>query len=194
MVQAHNTLPGGVQIKGSAVSDMIRAVKAREGEEGFRTLVALVDEPFRAMFLGGIFDAGWYSLDAYLAFLAASLKYTGDDEKVLIGRTEAVIEKQLRGIYRVFVKRGSPESIIKRIVTIHRTYFNGASVDFDLPTPASAIVKYGGFEKHHRLLEYVIIGFYNKALELCGAKSVQVVVTVPIARGTGFYELTITWR
>jgi hypothetical protein len=194
MVQALDTLAAGVQIKGSAVFDMIRSVKTREGEEGFRALVSFVDEPFRAMFLGGIFDAAWYPLDAYVAFLAATLKYSGDDEKVLIGRTEAVIEKQLQGIYRVFVRLRSPESIIKRIVTIHRTYFTGASVGFDLPAPGHAIVKYGGFEKHHRLLEYVIIGFYNKALELCGAKQVQVMVTVPMAKGAGLCELTMTWR
>jgi hypothetical protein len=194
MVQARDTLAGGVQIKGSAVVDMIRSVKTRVGEEGFRVLVALVDDPFRALFLGGIFDAAWYPLDAYVAFLAASLKYSGDDEKVLIDRTEAVIEGQLQGIYRVFVRGRSPESIIKRIVTIHRTYFNGASVVFELPTPGSAIVKYGNFEKRHRLLEYVIIGFYNKALKLCGAKSVEVLVTVPIARGGGFCELTVSWR
>ena len=113
---------------------------------------------------------------------------------MLIGRTEAVIERQLHGIYRVFVRLRSPESIIKRIVIIHRTYFTGASVGFDLPRPGRAIVKYGGFEKHHRLLEYVIIGFYRKALELCGAKRVQVMVTVPIVQGGGSCELTITWR
>jgi hypothetical protein len=55
-------------------------------------------------------------------------------------------------------------------------------------------VKYEGFEKHHRLLEYVLIGFYRKALELCGAKQVQVMVTVPIANGGRFCELTKTWR
>jgi hypothetical protein len=82
----------------------------------------------------------------------------------------------------------------KRIVTIHRTYFTGASVDFELPTRGRAIVKYSGFEKHHRLLEYVIIGFYRKALELCGAKRVDVIVTVPIAQGGGPCELTLTWR
>jgi hypothetical protein len=194
MVQALDTPAGELQIKGSAVADMIRSVKTREGEQGFRALVALVDDPFRALFLGGIFDAAWYPLDAYVAFLAASLKYSGDDERVLIGRTEAVVEKQLQGLYRVFVRRRAPESIITRIVTIHRTYFNGVSVDFDLPTPGSAIVKYGGFEKHHRLLEYVLTGFYNKALELCGAKNVEVMVTVPIARGVRSCELSMTWR
>ena len=193
MDQTQDTPASAVRIKGTAVVDAIRAVRTREGERRFRDLVALVDEPFRAMFLGEIFDAAWYPLDAYVAFLAATLKYSGEDEKVLTARSEAVIERQLHGIYRVFVRLKSPESIIKRIVTIHSTYFTGASVGFDLPTPGRAIVKYGGFEKHHRLLEYVIIGFYRKALELCGAKRVQVMVTVPIAQGGGSCELTITW-
>jgi hypothetical protein len=188
-----DTSARGVQIKGSAVLDAVRSVRTREGEQRFRALVALVDEPFRTIFLGEIFDIAWYPLDAFVAFLAASLKYSGDDEKVLTARSEAVIERQLRGIYRVFVRLRSPESIVKRIVTIHRTYFTGASVDFDLPAPGRAIVKYRGFEKQHRLLEYVIIGFYRKALELCGAKCVQVMVTVPIAQGCGSCELTMTW-
>jgi hypothetical protein len=40
---------------------------------------------------------------------------------VLIGRSEKVIEGQLHGIYRVFVKLGSPEFVIKRISAVHST-------------------------------------------------------------------------
>ena len=74
MDQTQDTPAGGVRIKGSAVADTIRSVKTREGEQGFRAVVALVDEPFRAMFLGDVFDTAWYPLDAYVAFLASKPK------------------------------------------------------------------------------------------------------------------------
>jgi hypothetical protein len=183
-----------IRIKGTAVLDAVRSVKQREGEPRFQEIVALLEPAHRPIFLGNVQETAWYSLDAFVEFLAASLRYSGDDEKILISRSEAVIERQLRGIYQVFVRLQSPESVIKRIVTIHRTYFDGSTITFETPERHRAVIRYMGFRKQHRLLEYVIIGFYKKVLEMAGAKHVNAQMTVPFAQGGPFGELTLTWR
>jgi hypothetical protein len=183
-----------VKIKGSALLDTIRTVKGREGEHRYEAIVALLDDETKTIFQGAIFDASWYPLNGFVAFLAAGLRLSGDDERVLIRRSEAVVERQLRGIYRVFVRLRSPESVIKRIGTIHQTYFTGVDIRFELPEPGRAKIQFSGFEAQHRLLEYVLIGFYRKALELCGAKFVVAEFTVPMAGSGRVCELSVTWR
>ena len=93
----------------------------------------------------------------------------------------------------MFVRLGSPEFVIKRIAAVHATYFTGASVEVHMPDSRRAMIKYGGFEKQHRIMEYVIIGFFRKALEISGAENVETYFATPIEEGKGYAELAITW-
>ncbi len=62
-----------------------------------------------------------------------------------------------------------------------------------LPAHGKAIVKYKGFEKHHRILGFAIIGFFKKALEISGAKDVAIHFSIPIDERKPCSELSIAW-
>ena len=109
-----------------------------------------------------------------------------------LAREQAV--KQLRGVYKIFVKMGSPEFLMKRIAAVHATYFNGVSIDFKLIAPGNAVIRYTGFEPQHRLIGFTLIGFFRKALELSGATDRNVRFITPIEAGKGFAELSVSWR
>ncbi len=182
------------QIKGTAVLDTVQQVQKRAGDPAYQKVVGLLDDETRKIFQNQISPSSWYSLDSFTHFLEVEIKeLAGGDEEVLLRGTEKVVEHQLRGIYKVFVKLGSPEFVLKRLAAVHATYFLGVRIDVEMRGPASAIVRYRGFEKQHRILSNVIIGFFRKALEISGAKNVQADFTTPIAAGREFAELAITW-
>jgi len=184
----------GVSIKGSVVLETVQAIKARAGAEGFEAIVGTLDDDARAMLRGVIFPTAWYPLDPFARFLQADLRVSaGGNERALIKRSEAIIDGQLRGIYRLFVRFGSPEFVLKRISVIHMTYYNGVNVETKSLTPGRAVIRYTGFEPQHNLMGYTIIGFFKKALEISGAKDVQVSFTIPISEGKEYSELTATW-
>jgi hypothetical protein len=108
--------------------------------------------------------------------------------------SEAVIERQLRGIYKAFVKLGSLEFVVKRIAGVHATYFQGVPIDVQLQENNHALVKYTGFERQHRIMGSGIVGFFKKALEISGAKDVVIYFFTPIEEGKGYSELSIAWR
>ena len=182
-----------IRIKGTTILDAIEAARKREGEQRLAQIVASLSPPFRQVFENGMVPTGYYSLDAFVAFLEAGFRLGGDDERILIKRTEAVAERQLRGLYRVFIKLGSPEFVVRRIITIHQTYFTGIGINFDLQ-PGDARVRYTGFLKRHHLMQYVMIGFYQKALQICGARDVRAEMSVPMADDAEFCELHVTWQ
>ena len=183
----------GVSLKGSAVLETVQAIKARSGDEGYEKIVGTLDDDARTMFRRVILPTAWYPLDAFVRFLEADLRESaGGNERVLIERSEIVIDRQLRGIYRLFVKFGSPEFVLKRISIVHMTYFNGVNIEINLK-PGRAVIRYTGFEPQHRLMGYSIIGFYRKALEISGAKGVQVSFATPIGDSKGYAELVATW-
>ena len=182
------------EIKGVTILQSIDSIKARGGENEFANIVAQLDPEARSMFEQPIDPWGWYPLDSFAAFLEADVRITaGGDPQVLVARSEKVIEKQLRGIYRMFIKLGSPAFVIKRIASVHETYFKGIHFIPEFDDSKQAVIKYIGFESRHQIIGYAIIGFYRKALEISGAKQVTVNFTVPISAGGDYAELKITW-
>jgi hypothetical protein len=181
-----------VQIKGATIRGTIDQIKRRAGAQAFQKILGLLDEHTRKIFEGEIFASTWYPLDNYTRFLEVEIRVlaNGREEAVMRG-AEAVNERQLKGIYKGFVKVGSPEYVIERIAAVHMTYFQGVSVDVELPEPRKALIKYTGFEKQHRIMGFAIIGFFNKALELSGASHAVVYFTTPIEEGRGYAELSI---
>ncbi len=183
-----------VQIKGSAIKETIEQIKLRAGEAAFQTILGLLDDETRKICEGDIFSSTWYPLDLFTRFLEIEIKVLADGNEEMVTRgSEAVIERQLRGIYKAFVKFGSPEFVIKRIAAVHATYFQGVPIDVQLQGNSSALVRYTGFEKQHRIMGFAIIGFFKKALEISGAKDVVIRFTLPIEAGKGYSELSIAW-
>ncbi len=181
------------QIKGTVLIDTIAAVKARAGEAEFAKIVEHLSPEGQGIFGATVHPSSWYPLDAFVEFLEVDIRETaGGDREVLAKRAERVIESQLRGIYKVFVKFGSPGFIITRISAVHSTYFQGVHIIPEIE-PHKAVIKYVGFAKHQDIMGYTIVGFFRKALEISGAKGVVVNFTVPISAGGAHCELTIGW-
>lgn len=182
------------QITGISLLDTIKSVKARSGEEGLAKILARVDRETQLMFKGPIDSGKWYSLDAFVDFLETDIRETaGGNREVLIERSKAVIASQLHGINAIFVKMGSPKFVINRISAIHESYFQGIQIIPEIEDGPRATIKYLGFAKHHQIMEYAIIGFYVKALEVCGAKEISTKFTISMAEGAPYSELQITW-
>jgi hypothetical protein len=183
-----------VQIKGSAIQETINQIKNRAGEGAFQEILTLLDEEARNVFKGEIYSSTWYPLDLFARFLELEIRVLADGKEEMVTRgSEAVIERQLRGIYKAFVKLGSPEFVIKRIAAVHETYFQGVPIDVQLAGHGKAVIKYTGFEKQHRIMGFAIIGFFKKALEISGAKDVVLYFVTPIEEGKGYAELSISW-
>lgn len=182
------------QIKGTVLLDTVAAIKARAGESELTKIVQELNAEARTLFEEPIYSSTWYPLDAFVEFLEVDIRETAHgDREILTERSEKVIEKQLSGIYKIFVKVGSPAFVIKRISAVHATYFHGVEIIPEMEEH-EAVIKYVGFQKHHAIMEYAIIGFYRKALELCGAKEVALHFSVPIAKGDAYSELRINWK
>lgn len=183
-----------LHIKGTAVLDTLKAIEARAGKAELDKIISHLDPETGRIFQQPISPSSWYSCDAFSRFLEADIRETaGGNEQELVKRAELVIEKQLSGIYKMFVRLGSPEFVIRRIAAVHSTYFDGVQIIPEMKGPNRATIQYVGFSRTHRIMGFVILGFFRKALEISGAKRVDVHFTVPIEAGQKFCELALTW-
>lgn len=184
----------GVRVKGRALLDTLESMRARRGSAAVGQVVASLDPAAREVLGDDVVVSTWYPLEVMTALLAADVKANdGGNESVIVARTEAVIEKQLRGVYRIFIRFGSPESVVKRIAAIHETYFDGVQIERQFLDDRRAVIRYLGFDRQHAIIQQVIVGFYRKALEVSGAKKVTARFTVPVGAGRAA-ELEIAWE
>lgn len=181
------------QIKGLAVAGTVTRIKEKYGGDTFQRILNEMNEEDQKIMGGNLLPSVWYSLDTFSNFLNAEVKvlYGGDASKLQLGSAE-IVSKQLKGIYKFFVKLGSPEFIIGRISSIHNSYFNGIALEKEI-NDGEFVGRYTGYKSGQAVFEEVIIGFYKKALELSGAKNIEAKFDVPIDSGNDFAQITVSW-
>lgn len=181
-------------IKGRVLLDTLGAVRERAGEQELAKIIKSLSDESRKVFESPILFSEWYPLDAFTEFLEVDVRETADgNREVLAKRSERVVELRLRGVYRIFVRLGSPRFVITRISAVHETYFRGVKIVLEFERH-SATVRYLGFQKGQNIIEHVIIGFFRKALAMSGANRVELKFTVPIALAGPYSELAISWQ
>ena len=182
-----------VQIKGTAVQDTLVSMREAVGDERLASVLATLDPAHRAALQEPILAMRWYPLDAYAALVDTFIaRERAGDPSLFRKRAEEVVESHLRGVYRLFVRVGSPEWLIKKIAVAHQTYFQGTAVEIAAMGPRQVAIRYSGFATRHRVMEHAIVGFYRKALELAGAREIEAGFTAPIADGR-VAEITLRW-
>lgn len=181
-------------VKGRVLIDAVAVARELRGQTAVDALVATLDAEAQEVLRGTLLANDWCPLDVLTSFMAASVRmHNGGDESVIVARSERVVEQQLGGIYRIFIRLGSPEFIVKRLGAIHQTYFEHVRVSPSFAEERRARVRYTGFQPQHRLMEHAIVGFYRKALQLSGAKDVTATIATPLSAGRGILEVEIAW-
>lgn len=186
---------GVKEIKGSAIVGTITQIKKLYGESEYQNLLGLLNENDKKIFNATILASLWYPINSFVNLLEADVSYfhNGNREQLQKG-TEDIVSKQLSGIYKLFVKLGSPEYIVKKIGLINNSYFRGIDLEIVSSDTGNYIGKYYGFDKNHHIFEYIITGFYKRALEISGAKNIKIKFTTPISAGKDFAEIQVNWQ
>jgi hypothetical protein len=182
-------------IKGSVVKEAVESTKSALEESEYHRLTSLLTEAGKDLVSNPISSSGWYLLDAYTNFLDVLVREKlGGNSDLLIEPTERVIEKQLKGVYSVFVKEDSPDFLIKNMSLVNSIYLKGVEIESSRIIEDRLRVKYTGFEKQHAVFEPILIGFYRKAAQIYGSQDITVEFTTRIAEGKGYAELLVTLK
>ena len=184
-----------MEVKGTAVESIPLFVKEKFGERYEEWLNSLPPKS-REIMTKPILAAIWYPLEE--AFIIPTLKicelfYNGD----LRGAWEAgrfSADFALRGIYKVFVKIGSPGFIIDRASAIFSNYYRPSKMEVVERGKNRAVLHITEFGKPHIVVEYRIAGWIERALEISGCKDLKITITKSLTRGDKYTEIVGEWR
>ena len=184
-----------MEIKGTALAAIRDFVKSNHIDRYEEWLDSLPDTAKE--FYSGVIDATkWYPLQeggVIPTMKIGELFFDGDMEKCawVAGRFSA--EKALTGIYKIFVKAASPGYLIERASRIFTTYYQPCEMEVTEKGTGHAYMVIRKMEMSHEVIEYRIAGWVQKALEISGAKDVEVKFPKSKARGDSTTEIDINW-
>jgi hypothetical protein len=183
-----------MEVKGTAVKsipEFVRRNFSSRFDEWFDSLPDASKEIMKAVLVGD-----WYPLrDAIIepTKKVCDLFYDGKEEGAWeAGRFSA--DHALKGVYKVFVKIGSPGFVIDRASRIFSTYFRPSELEVVKKSPKGAVMHVVKFPEPNRLVELRIGGWMERALEINGCKGPEVKITRSLTRGDPVTEFVLKWQ
>jgi hypothetical protein len=120
----------------------------------------------------------------------------GGDESIIVERGKFAAARGLGGIYRIFVKLGTPGFIISRATHLTNRYFTEIQGQVRVIAKNNIIVKYfnlKGLGKGYHLFESTILGYCYTACELSGGKNIQAKMAVSSVINNEYFEIALCW-
>jgi len=182
-------------VKGTAIKSIPQFVKFYHPDK-FANFLDSLSESSKQIMGEVIIINYWYPIyEAYYFPLEAirTLFFEGDTQKCAtnIGRFSA--QTALTGIYKIFLKLGSPNHIIQRATKIFSTYFNPAHLVVVDHSHKNCVFRVTEFGKMQEIAEYNILGWCEMALELSGCKNLKIQILSSISSGDPYTEYRASW-
>ncbi len=184
-----------MDVKGTAIMATREFVKSKFGEPGLAKWIASLSPAAKNLYGGAILTNQWYDLKMMLTepcIQIARVLYNGDKKAYRdVGRHSA--EHGLRGIYKLFVKLGSPQFILGKAGTILPTYYKPSSMKGEEAEKNKFVVYITEFEEYSEVIEHRIAGWMEAALEICGCKKVEIKVAKSLLNRDAHTRYEIEW-
>jgi hypothetical protein len=185
-----------MQVKGTAVETLPIFIKMKFGEQALERWLKALGALAQKEYSGLIMASGWYPLREMFIEPTQALcdvfferKISGAEE---VGRFSA--EHALKGIYKFFIKLGSPESLIERAGMIFPTYYRPSAMNIVDKVKGGATFRITQFEDAHPTVEHRILGWIERALQISGAKSPQVQIVCSMTSGAACTDINCRWE
>ena len=181
-----------MQVKGVALSSIIRFVNKNfciKYDEWFASLEEETQTVFK-----DLKHTQWYDIK-YLkeATKKACDMFYGGDARGAWDMGKESADFSLNGIYRIFVKVGSPNFIISRASRIIKSFYNPSDVEMLENKPYFARFRIKNFEFIDKYIEARICGWVEQALYINGLRNHTVKIEKSMAAGDQYTEFSFSW-
>lgn len=180
-------------IKGSVLTSRLAFVERKLGKAGVSRVLAHLGDEDRAVLEGIILPAGWYPFDVQERLDDAIVFELGGKESVYkeLGANSA--ELNLSASQKVYVRARDPHGLLKSAAAIYRLYYASGERAYEHLGDRRALLRTTGSETFSRHDCLTIVGWHEKAIEMCGGKRARVRETKCKARGDDCCEYLCEW-
>lgn len=183
-----------MEVKGTAVKSIPEYIRAKYPERIMEWLDSLPPAS-RKIMDGVIVTNNWYPLREGLTIPVAQAGklFFGSETKGAwdMGRYSA--DLALTGVYKLYVKFGTPKHIIERANRVFSAYFTPSEISTQASTKNSFTFRITKFDQIDPVVEHNIAGWMERALEISGCSSVNVQIPFSLSQHHKFTEFQLSW-
>jgi hypothetical protein len=180
-------------VKGSIVRSRLDLLR---NKRLFDDVMALLPEADRAVWTGLVLATAWYSFEMSQRLDEATAKVLGrgDARKAYLEMGRASAESNLTGVHKAYVRRGNPHHLLACAPQIYKQYYDKGHRTYDRVSATSGVLKTFDAENVTANDCLTVIGWYERAIELCGGADVKIRESLCRARGDDHCEYVCSWR
>lgn len=182
------------KVKGIEIATLIRNLKKRFGDDGFRAVLNQLKEGEREIFDGTISPIKWYETELHTRLLSAIHDvYGGSDYSLIqeLGRQSA--EAMFNGVFRIFLSFVNPRSLLQQASRFWSQIHTTGSLAVVESREGYAVGRIMNCVIPAKIYCVSIAAYFQRVFELCGAKNVKVKETKCFCQGDEYCEYEVTW-
>jgi len=161
-----------VKVKGTALFSTIDYIIKKYGNNNYEALISKIPQELYQEIRVGVISSQWYPLELLIALMRAAGELFGKQNFRLyheMGQHSA--EYGLKSIYKIFLKFGSPEFIIKKAPLVWKNYYNRGEMKIIDSSRNRVTMRLYNFPTPDKIFCQRITGWAEKTAELSGGKN-----------------------
>jgi uncharacterized protein (TIGR02265 family) len=182
------------QVKGTVLKARLGFVETHFGPEGREKVLASLSPEDRQQ-LARLLPVKWYPFDLGRRLDDAIVTVLGGGHPHFFLRLgEASAEQNLAKLHHAFLTPGDPHAFLAKAPTIYRLYYETGRREYERTGEREAVLTTYDAETFSAPDCLTVIGWHQKALELCGASAVVMVEEECRAKGGEVCRYRVRWE
>jgi uncharacterized protein (TIGR02265 family) len=181
------------QIKGAVLKSRVAFVQDQFGDDAVQRVLAGLPEEDRAA-LGSLLTVRWYPFDLGKRLDDAIVATCGRGDPAFFKRLGASsADRNLTALHRSFLTPGDPHAFLGKAGAIYRLYYGTGRREYQRTGDTSGVLTTFDAEAYSAPDCLTVIGWYERALAMCGANDVVIVEEECRAAGGTVCRYRVSW-
>ena len=182
------------KIKGSILKSRLEFVRQEFGDDGLVKIMDILPEE-DSKILGRLVAVAWVDFEVGKRLDDTIVKVFGGGSTRFFERLgEASAEVNLTTLHSAFLAPGDPEAFLAKAPQIYRLYYNVGWREYESTGEREGVLTTHDAETYSKPDCLTVVGWYRKALELCGARNVRIIEEECRATGGDVCKYRVTWQ
>jgi hypothetical protein len=179
-----------MNVKGSVFIDLVRIIK--KDKSGVYDKYLTNED--REIISQKMWPSTWYPYETYKRCLKAIFEVVAkNDLEVAKEWGRLVCQAVMTSVYKGLLKGLDPFSFIQQFESINRSLYDFGKTEIVAEGKNQALYKLSSFDAQFVPLYYIMQGWMERGLELCGAKNIKCEFVTKSWKGDPFTSMRFTW-
>ena len=182
------------KVKGSILKSRLAFVDKQFGPEGLDRVMENLD-PEDQKALRGLVPVAWLDFEIGRRLDDAIVRVLGGGRPEVFERLGAAsADANLQTVHAAFIAPGDPQAFLAKAPQIYRMYYQTGRREYEPTGEMEGVLTTYEAETFSKADCLTVIGWYKRALELCGAKNPRIVEDSCRARGDEVCRYRVNWQ